>query len=210
MRAVRFWCGLAAIGAAALSLGAGSASAGKALVVTTLSDTTAADGLCTLREATENHNAQDQSNPDCGKGNKKDTITFGVSGKIFLTSELPAIEGTLTIDGANVITIDGSGADRIMETNGSTVLTLRNVTLAHGNTGGDGGGLFNLGTATLDHTTFSNNTASGNGGGVYSPAGSLKILDSGFDHNSAGVNMGGVGGQNATVSRSRLIAVSRA
>jgi len=48
--------GLAAI-TAALALGAGAASAGPALVVNSLIDTTAVDGLCTLREAVENHNA---------------------------------------------------------------------------------------------------------------------------------------------------------
>ena len=121
----------------------------------------------------------DQPHPDCAKGKSKDTITFGVSSKIFLNGELPTIQNKLTIEGGNVATIDGSGADRIMETAAATILTLRNVTLAHGAASSDGGGVLNLGALTLDHTTFSHNAAGGGsrGGGVYSEGSSVTVLD---------------------------------
>jgi CSLREA domain-containing protein len=199
----RIVAGLAAIGAAAaLPLGAGAAPArslSSTITVNSLADTVAANGLCTLREAIQNHNAKSQANADCAKGQSNNFIVFSVGGTIALAGELPAVQRKLTIDGGGAITIDGGSATRIMETADDANLRLRNVTLAHGAATGDGGGVLNANaTLTLQNTVFSHNTATGFGGGVYSPGGSTKVISSVFDHNSA-ASAGGLGGIDVTI-----------
>ena len=70
------------------------------LVVNSLSDTTAHDGICTLREAITNANNNLATNADCAAGSGADTITFSVSGTILLFSPLNVTDAAgLTIDG---------------------------------------------------------------------------------------------------------------
>jgi hypothetical protein len=68
-----------------------------------------------------------------------DTIVFNLSGTIALASGLPSVQHTLEIDGTGqTITIDGGGAYRVFQ-NLSGVLTLNNLTIANGETTGNGG-----------------------------------------------------------------------
>src|SRR5262245_60250488 len=71
------------------------------IVVNDLGDnTTAGDTKCTLREAINNANSNsDTTSGDCSGGSGTDTITFSVSGTIFIQSTLPTISTDMTIDG---------------------------------------------------------------------------------------------------------------
>src|SRR5260370_5589839 len=135
------------------------ASGGNTITVNTLTDPgTTGDGLCGLREAIANANAKaDTSTGDCAAGTGNDTIVFSVSGTIALASELPAIQHVIEIDGTGqTISIDGGGSNRIF-LNLSGALTLNNLTIANGDTAGNGGGVFNGGTLAVTNSTFFGN-----------------------------------------------------
>src|SRR3981081_4119436 len=90
-------------------LGVGAAhAAGATIVVNSSADSaTAADGVCTLREAINNANANaDTTSGGCVAGSSDDTITFAstVAGTITLASTLPTIT-----DAAGLI-LQGPGA----------------------------------------------------------------------------------------------------
>jgi len=115
----------------------------------------AGNGFCTLREAINNANASgDMSGGDCTAGNGNDFITFSVSGTLTLThGAFRTIANTLTIDGTGQsITIDAGFISGILQTQSGANLTVKVLTLAHGNTTLSGGGIDNeSGTLTVDN-----------------------------------------------------------
>ena len=159
-----------------------------------------------------------------------DTIDFAVNGTITLTSGELLIANDLTISGpgATNLAVSGNSASRVFNISnpGSTVtisgLTIRDGKSANGidadeNSGGpalspgaNGGGIYSLGSLTLNqcHVTGNNTgrggnsswtrnetgddgTAGGSGGGVFC-SNSLTVIASTFSGNSAGA--GGTGG----------------
>ncbi len=162
--------------------------------VTTASDTVAANGACSLREAILAAN-NTPANGDCGGGsNGNDTIVFSFTGPTTITlgSSLPPIvsgQGTLTIDGGGNVTISGNNSVRVMVVNSGADLTLRNLTIERGNAS-PGGGALNDGTLRIENSTFRQNTASLFGGGVRNN-GTLTITNSIFSENTAGAVGGG-------------------
>jgi CSLREA domain-containing protein len=104
---------------------------------------------CSLREAIT------AANSNAGA----DTITFSVSGTITLTSSLPPISDTLSIDSSGQnITISGANAYQVMYVNNGATLTLNALTVADGYSS-YGGGLDNHGSLTVTNSTFSDNSA---------------------------------------------------
>jgi len=75
---------------------------------------------------------------------------------------------------ANVITRSASApAFRIAEVSVTGSLTLNSVTLSNGSSlSGDGGGILNFGSVTVDSGGLTDNTAAGNGGGIATGPGS--------------------------------------
>ena len=64
------------------------------------------------------------------------------------------------------------------------------------NTAESGGGIYNLGSLTLNHSRIANNTAAVDGGGIYNGVygeqkGQLFLLNSTVDHNEASDGAGG-------------------
>ncbi len=169
-----------------------SVCSGTMLTVTTLNDEQNVNGLCSLREAIINANNDDQSGSiDCPAGCGSDTIDFSVTGTITLSSQLPKITQTLTIDGpgAGSLTISGNDLHRVIFVD-TAIVTIQDVTIAHGYYVGDddgGGGIYNSGgTLTVDNCTFSNNNASRSGGAIYNNTGvALNVTNSTFSGNSA-------------------------
>lgn len=145
-------------------------------------------GPGSLREAIEAANATAGA----------DTITFSTSGAITLASTLPAISDAagLTIDGAGqTVTVSGGGTVRVMLVEIGAALTVKNLTIANGNSGNTyGGGIYNYGTLTVANSTFAGNRTNGNGGGIYNYFGALTVINSTFSGNSAGASIGGAGG----------------
>lgn len=144
-------------------------------------------GQCpTLRDAVAAANATPGS----------DTIQFG--GKFFQQIVLAhgqlniANSGSLSITGASnrVITISGNSTSRVFHVDPGANLTLRYMTIANGEGGAVGGGIFNNGNLTLDRSTVRNNTAVV-GGGIFN-AGKLTLTRSTLSNNSASGDGGGI------------------
>jgi hypothetical protein len=133
-----------------------------------------------------------------------DTILFsGVIGTITLTNGTLAIANGVTIEGpgANLLTISGNHAVTVFTISSGTV-TISGLTIANGNTGGNGGGIYSAGTLTVENSTFSGNVAS-SGGGIFNDS-TLIVENSTFSGN-IGADGGGIfnfTGDTLTVSNS--------
>lgn len=132
-----------------------------------------------------------------------DTVTFGCSGTIVLTS---AGGGTLrldrdvTIDGSGqAVTISGGNAVGVVEVATGVAVTIRDLTIADGSNGdtavgtATAGGVANQGTLSLVDVVVAGNAAAGGTGGIWS-LGTLDLLRTTVEGNTglvAGVNMVG-------------------
>ncbi len=132
---------------------------------------------CSLREAI----AQADMNIDA------DTITFSVSGTIVLTSTLPPISGTLTIDGGRLITVSGASAYQVLHVNPGAALTLNAIAIADG-ASDSGGGIDNEGTLTMTTSTLIDNSAHVGGGGIFN-GGTLTVIDCTFSGNMSDLEL---------------------
>ncbi len=160
------------------------------IIVNTTGDTVATDGKCTLREAINNANAAgDTTGGDCTAGSGNDTINFSLSGGsgtiTLVSSTLPAIANTLTIDGgAQTITVDGANLYQVLVVNPGATLGLANLSIEHGFSSGWGGGIYDHGTLTVTNCTFSGNYALF-GGAIFDDHRPLSISNSTFSKNTA-------------------------
>ncbi len=147
------------------------------IVVDSLLDTVADDGLCTLREAITAADTDTAAN-GCAAGSGADTIVFAVSGTIPLAPALSstlvagAITTDITIDGVDTdIVLDGQGATSVLRVNAGGAVTLANLTVANGRQQGCDGGdtcgaVLNYGTLRVRNSTFSANQTLGLGNGA--------------------------------------------
>jgi CSLREA domain-containing protein len=171
-------------------------AAANTIAVNTLVDdnSVAPDGLCSLREAINSANMTGGPAGSCTSGSGNDTINFSVSGLITLVvGSLPAIVNTLTIDGGQIITVDGAGLYGVFAVNVGATLTLGNLTIQHGLAASSGGAISNAGTLMVFNSALQNNKANaiaGNGGGIDN-TGTLTVTNSTFSNNAAPAGNGG-------------------
>lgn len=120
-----------------------------------------------------------------------DTINFGVTGLITLTSGPLLVTPDLTISGpgASSLTISGGGNSQVFDIRGS--VTISGLTLEDGSDF-QGGAIFNGGTLSLNDCVLSSNTTPLDGGAVWND-GALTVNGSTFSGNSA-TTFGGFGG----------------
>lgn len=148
-----------------------------------------------------------QANANAGSTIQFDSSLYGQT--ITLSSTLPITSSmTITGPGANLLTISGGNAVRILTVNNpSGTVTISGVTLADGyvgggaailnsgtlllsnctfagNVAGNGGAISNLGTVTVNGCTFSANTAQNLGGAIYNE-GAVAVTNSTFAGNTA-------------------------
>ena len=171
---------------------AGVAEASTSVVTTTL-DT----GPGSLREAINTANA---SGPTA--------ITFGIDGVITLTSALPVITNTVSIDGSgHAITVSGANQFQVLFVNPNSALRIQSISIANGN-GSPGGGIFVSANATLTVTnsTLVSNTAS-TGGAIFN-AGTLTVISSTLVRNTAYLGGGIWNNDTMTMISSTLVSNS--
>ena len=163
---------------------AGPAPPESGLVVTTLSDVQASDGVTSLREAVDAANRDGKDSP----------ITFAVSGTINLTGgELTLVgDGKVSIVGPSAgVTIVGDGKSRVFNIAPGADATMTGLNITGGNAGdANGGAILNNGVLTLNGSTLFNNAA--NSGGAIANGGALTLVNSTLAANSAQNNGGGV------------------
>jgi len=150
--------------------------------------------------------------------NDGDTVEFGVTGTITLTTDLLLVEKSITISGpgSNNLTLDGNHARRAFYIGWGRTVTISGLAITSGYAV-DGGAIWNNhGTLTINNSTFSGNSATdggcilNEGGGGFGGSATLTINDSTLSGNSAergGVvcNRGGVSGSaTLTINNSTL------
>src|SRR5262245_60840295 len=136
-----------------------------------------------------------------------DTIDFGVTGTITLTSGELLVDKNVTINGpgSNNLTVDGNHTSRVFHFSRWVTGMLAGLTIRNGEAGADhgGGGIHNdHATLVVDSCTVSGNHAAW-GGGIHNDgsnsSASLTVTNSTLSGNSAGsaggiINDGGDGG----------------
>jgi hypothetical protein len=122
-----------------------------------------------------------------------DTITFGVTGTILLSSGPLIIAQDVHIDGpgADHLTISGNQTSQVFLVQSGVTATIEAVTIRDGHSNSAGGGIlnFNDGTLTVTNSTLAGNTALG-GGGIAN-LGTLTVTNSTVADNTA-QNGGGI------------------
>ncbi|MDX1994026.1 MAG: RHS repeat-associated core domain-containing protein [bacterium] len=180
------------------------------ILITSNLDTTANDGVCTLREAIRAVNENQPSGTaagECAAGADQDTVDFGdVRGEILLTSPLPVIQQNVILRGPGWLDLslrrasDVASPFRILHVRGAAV-TIQGIAMLGGSTG-SGGGIYNEGgTLTLRGTAVLENTATSSGGGLYNEGGIVLIeRGSRLENNTAGSSGGAVYNRGGTVT----------
>lgn len=177
-------------------------------VVTTTTDAvdaTLSDGLCkTLANECSLRAAIQQANFSAGNdviALPPGTFTLNLSGSDDVTAvgDLD-ITSNITIFGAGAgqTFIENNVSDRVFDIVGSSpVVVLLSLTVRNGNSSGDGGGLRNGGSLTLNAVAITGNQAiaiGGNGGGVFN-SGTLTLNDS-LIYNNLALGGGGLSNNN--------------
>ena len=173
-----------------LGLGASASGATTWIVNSTADTNTGSNNSGTLRWA-------------IGKAADGDTINFAASlaGPIQLSTPLPAIAASITIDGTGVVDVNGKpitvsgGSSTTVGTiftidSGATV-SISGLTISNGNAGSNdtgGGGILNNGKLTVTGCTIASNSAAmslkNQGGGIFN-AGTLNLYSSTVSDNKA-------------------------
>jgi len=133
-----------------------------------------------------------------------DTIDFGVTGTITLTSDELVVDKNVTISGpgSNNLTVDGNHTSRVFHVSRWVIATIASLSITNGNTADThgGGGIYNdHATLVVDNCTVAGNHADW-GGGIHNDgsnnSATLTVTNSTFSGNSAGgpYSVGGAGG----------------
>ena len=101
-----------------------------------------------------------------------DTIDFGVTGTITLTTGELLVNKSVTINGPGLdnLTVDGNHATRVFHVSGGVTATIDGLTITNGQASGfshsdGGGGIYNYqSTLTVSNCTLSGNSAHSGGG----------------------------------------------
>lgn len=200
----------AAVAVAPAAIGAAPATAATTVTVnTTLDETQAGNGTCSLREATLY--ASGVAEPDCARAPASGTTTIVLpAGLYLLTGGALSVTGNAAITGAGAVNtvITSAGASQVFDVGAAAHAVISDVTVTGGNTatacggglcglgqpvsGLPGGGIVNNGTLTLTHVIVSGNrTADGAINGQCTAA-----------HPDGGCG-GGSGGDGAGISNSQ-------
>ncbi len=180
-------------------------------VVDTIADVVAADGLLSLREAIEAANTNMAvGDAPAGSDTEIDVIRFDESlssRTITLTASL-AITDPVLIEGvgqgAYRITIDANGVGRVMSVASGVTATITDLRLTGGVTTGNGGGILNSGSLTLEDVEILDNQAA-HGGGLASSDGTVQATRVWVHDNTAAATDSRGGGVLAEWSRVTLL-----
>jgi CSLREA domain-containing protein len=131
------------------------------------------------------------------------SLSYGDSGASSLT-----IEGPVDVDGAPLLTIDGTGLGfPILFGDGSDSLDVTNVILQNGSSNIHGGAInASSGDVTATNAQFLDNSAPGNGGAILGSA--VTVIDSLFSGNDATGALGPGNGNGGAISAAGIVSVT--
>jgi hypothetical protein len=167
--------------------------------VTSLADS----GPGTLRDAI--------AQADGGAASNKYVINIEKTGTITLESALPDLSRNITIKGLgssnSTVQRDTSAPGfGIFKVDAGETVSLSGLTIARGDTNGNGGGVHNFGTVTVRDSTITGNSAAASGGGLENEmGGTATVSDSLLTGNTAGSGGGLDNSGTVTVSGSLVI-----
>ncbi|MFZ6028136.1 MAG: choice-of-anchor Q domain-containing protein [Chloroflexota bacterium] len=148
---------------------------------------------CTLAEAIVTAN-NGSLQAGCAQGDNGGDDTIYLQSNIVLTTPVSAVtNGSLTIEGSGYTIQRDPGSTisfTVLSVGSTGNLTLNRATIVGGLEPGNGGGISNLGTLSLNSCTISGNEA-GSGGGIAN-TGSLHIQGSTIASNNARYDGGGI------------------
>lgn len=107
---------------------------------------------------------------------------------ILLTGEKIIFSST-SLDGGNLITLDGGGTTRLFSVNALGALELKNITLRRG-LGTPGGAINNGGSLTISNSSLTSNVTYSNGGAINN-SGMVTITNSSLTNNNAAAAFAG-------------------
>lgn len=175
-----------------------------AYVVDTLSDSTATDGLISLREAVNaaGTNAIVGDAPAGTVG--EDTITFApglAGGTITLGGAQLPLQGVISITGLgwDQLTVNANNLSRVFLIASGANVSISGLSIIGGNSDFGGGIENDAGTLLLNDVYVHGNNATQRGGGVDTFDGTTTILNSTIANNTAVDFGGGINGENSTV-----------
>ncbi len=121
------------------------------------------------------------------------TFAAGLSGQTITLTHPDgdmAVQSSVALDASSLpggLTVDGNNTSRHFHVGTGGYLTLRGLTLTGGNgSGGSGGAIFNQGTLSLHHCTFTGNDSGSFGGAIFiTGAASLEATGCTFAENTA-------------------------
>ena len=152
------------------------------------------DADCSLREALAFATSGATINVPAG------TYTLTVGSELTINTSL-----TLSGDGASTTIIEAATSSstathRVFNVGAtSTNTTISAVTIRHGKSTLDGGGIINSGVLTLSNSTVTANTATDDGGGVHN-SGTLTVTGSTLSSNTAGDGGGAISNEGGTAT----------
>jgi uncharacterized repeat protein (TIGR01451 family) len=142
-------------------------------------------GVGSLRQAINDASSGDTVDFDSSLNGQTITLT---SGELLIDKDL-----TIAGPGANLLALNGSLASRVFNIGSGVEAAISGLSIGNGFTAFDGGGIFNSGSLTVTNCTLAGNSASGHGGGTYvNVGGSLSITNSNLIDNSTLETGGGV------------------
>jgi hypothetical protein len=180
---------------------------------------TCLSALCLVAPSTQAATITVTNTNDSGAGSLRqaiadavngDTIDFGVTGTITLTTGELLVNKGISINGpgSDHLTVDGNHASGVFQVqlDGGGAATIAGLTITNGNANWGGGIFSESSMLTVNNCNISGNSAPGTfgqGGGIFNDVafsnGMLEILNSTISGNSAGDNGGGIynyGGSN--------------
>ena len=130
-----------------------------------------------------------------------DTIEFGVTGTITLTTGELLVNKNVTLNGpgSDHLTVDGNHASRVFHVSGGVTATIAGLTITNGSASDWGGGIHNdQSVLTVNNCNIVGNSAPGWGGGIFNDSwvtsATLRVTNSTLSGNSAGSIGSGTGG----------------
>ena len=123
-----------------------------------------------------------------------DSVEFGVTGSITLTTGELLVDKSVTINGPGAanLAVNGNASSRVFHIGPDKTVTISGLTITNGFAREAGGGIQNdHATLAIDNCTVSGNRANWGGGGVSNDGATLTVTNSIFSGNSTGTGSGG-------------------